>query len=347
MKNLTFMLLVLALLLCPACSRREPAAPAQDPDPAQPPAAASKPIRVVMLPFISFLQFYIAEKEGYFKEQGLEIEFVPLGGGPEGLALLPLGEVDVYGGSVNAALINAIARGGRMRIVADKGYVGENDLYFSIMTRKELADSGELDAPGGLKGRTVTLTPNSSLQYYFECVLKENGVGPTEVRYEFLPNPMLQEALLNKAIDLSITGDPWMVRMLKTGKLVLWKPACDVVPGLQYAITSFGPSLLDERREDGRKFMIAYLKGVRKYNEGKTEKNMQYAAEYTGLDPKLIGEMTWPCVRGDGTMNLQSIRDFQAWAVERGIVDRAVSDDQLWDLEFIEQANNALDASIK
>jgi NitT/TauT family transport system substrate-binding protein len=339
----TVALPALFLALClSACSRQESPHPAEEPAPAPSVAAASKPIRVVMLPFISFLQFYIAEKEGYFKEQGLEIEFVPLGGGLNALPLLAQGKVDVFGGSVNAALMNGIARGARMRIVADKGFVGENDLYFTIMARKELADSGKLDAPGGLKGTVVALTPNSVLQYCFELVLKQRGAAPSDIRYEFIPTNMHQEALLNGAIDLAVAGEPWIVRMRKTGKLVRWLSACDIMPGMQYSVLSYGPSLLDERREDGRKFMIAYLKGVRMYNEGKTEKNVRYAAEYTGLDPEMVREMAWPCLRGDGTMNLQSIRDFQSWAVKRDMADRVASDAELFDLEFIAHAGTAL-----
>jgi NitT/TauT family transport system substrate-binding protein len=330
-----FLAALVAVLPLSACSRRR----------SEPPPP--KPIRIALLNYISYVQFRIAEQEGYFREQGLNVEFLP-GASTNSLDVLPLlaqGQLDVYGGSVNAALFNAIARGSRIKVVADKGYVGEGDLYFTMMTRKDLVESGRLETPEGLRGLRIARTPGSSLQFYLETVLRRCGVAPEEVTMVATPNVMQQEALLNDAVDIVVAGEPFATRMLKTGKIVVWKPACEEMPGLQYSVLAYGKSLLTERRDEGRRFMTAYLKAVRDYNQGKTEKNVQYIVEFTGLEPELVREMAWPKLRDDGALDLQGLRDFQAWAVERGLADRVVNDDELCDLEFIPGAGRPLDAA--
>jgi NitT/TauT family transport system substrate-binding protein len=328
-----------------ACSRREEPAPAAASSIAEtPPVREAKPLRVVNQRFTSFLVLHIADKEGYFREQGLNVEFVEARTGLDVLPAVASDEIQVYAGTVNAALINAVARGSKLRIVADKGHVGADDKYVAVMTRKELVDEGKLDAPGGLRGLRVTRTANSPIQYYLEAFLKQKGVSPDDVEPVVMPNPMVMEALLNNATDLSSTSEPWVTRMLKTGKLVMWDSADHVMPGLQFSIIAYSPSMLGERRDEGRRFMIAYLKAVRDLNQGKTAKNVQYMAEFTGLEPELVREMHWPNMRSDGSLNLQSLRDFNAWAVKRGLVDRLLADEEFWDLRFIEEANSALAA---
>ena len=47
-------------------------------------------------------------------------------------------------------------------------------------------------------------------------------------------------------------------------------------------------------------------------------------------------------MRDDGQINLQSVLDFQAWAVEKGYVESPVAEEQLWDPSFVEYANEVL-----
>ncbi len=54
-------------------------------------------LKVGILPYISFAPFFIAEEEGYFAEQGLQVELVRPGNVSEALAALVQGDLDVAG----------------------------------------------------------------------------------------------------------------------------------------------------------------------------------------------------------------------------------------------------------
>ena len=84
------------------------------------------------------------------------------------------------------------------------------------------------------------------------------------------------------------------------------------------------------------------LKAVRQFNEGKTERNLELLAEFTGLDRELLEQACWPSLRDDGQINVQSILDFQAWAVEKGYLDSPVTEEQFWDPSFVEYASEVL-----
>lgn len=83
----------------------------------------SKPtkLKVVSYPYLSLAPFFIADEEGYFTEQGLQIEFVKISDTSIALPALIKGNLDVWGGYIDPSCLNAIARGAHIRIVADKG----------------------------------------------------------------------------------------------------------------------------------------------------------------------------------------------------------------------------------
>ena len=106
-------------------------------------------LKVLLLPFLSFAPLFIANEEGYFAEQELTIEFITMRSSATAIPSLAQGDLDVSVGMVNIGLLNAIARGARIRIVADKGYLAPTGCTSNaLLARRALVEGGEdkLDA---------------------------------------------------------------------------------------------------------------------------------------------------------------------------------------------------------
>ena len=88
--------------------------------------------------------------------------------------------------------------------------------------------------------------------------------------------------------------------------------------------------------------MVAYLKGVQQYNQGKTERNLEILANHTELDREFLMKACWPAFRDDGKISVQSVLDFQSWAMDKGLLDNPVEETQFWDPSFVEYANEVL-----
>ena len=80
-------------------------------------------MRVVFLPYFSNAPFFIAQEEGFFDEQGLNIELAEINRSSEAIPALENGEVDVVGGALSAGVLNSIYRGAHIKFVADKGHI--------------------------------------------------------------------------------------------------------------------------------------------------------------------------------------------------------------------------------
>jgi NitT/TauT family transport system substrate-binding protein len=342
--------LVMALLpavglLIQACgASAPPPAPTSTPpapaaaDPTQAPAPVK--LKVVNLPFISFAPFHIAIAEGYFAEQGLEVELVELTQTQEVIPALLAGEVDVAAGLTTAGLINTIARGGDLKIVADKGYVDPNGCdNIAFIARGSLADAGD---PEVLRGKTVDVVSASWNEYFLDRQLAAAGLAPGDIVRTYTPTTAQPEALTQARIDYTVLNEPWIYRLESMGHQRVFVPSKDLLPNSQTAVTFYGPRLLGENAPVGERFMIAYLKAVRQYNEGKTERNVDILAAANNLDAETLNAMCWPALHPDGLVNTDSLLDFQAWAIEAGHVEQALTLEQLWDPRFTAAAVQAL-----
>jgi NitT/TauT family transport system substrate-binding protein len=122
----------------------------------------------------------------------------------------------------------------------------------------------------------------------------------------------------------------------------VWLTAQDVVPGFQFAFILYGPTILEDNRDAGQRFMIAYLQGVRQYNEGKTARNLELISEFSGLDTELLQQACWIPIHSDGSVRTESVMEYQAWAVEKGFADGGITEASCWDGSFVQHANEVL-----
>jgi NitT/TauT family transport system substrate-binding protein len=304
-------------------------------------------LKVVSSPYLSFAPLFIAHEEGFFAEQGLQIEFIEMGDASKAIPSLIKGDLDVMGDAIWPSQFNAIARGAGIKIVADKGYLlSGRCASTAVMARRNLVEEKKLENPSQIKGRRVGINQASSpMGYFLEKILTQAGLNLDDVNKFLIPHPARAEAFRKGTIDLTIVSEPWVTRISQAGHAVAWIPLYQVAPDFQLALLMFGPNLLEKTPEVGKRFMVAYLKAVRQYNQGKTEPNLKILATHTGLDKEFLKECCWQPLRDDGKINIQSVMDFQSWALKKGFLDTVVPPSQFWDPTFIEYANKVLDGS--
>lgn len=324
-------LLMLGSILSPGTS-----AVAEDPP-------ERKKLRVMNSPYLSWAVIHLAKANGCFDDLGLDIEFVVMRGIREGLPALAQGRLDVVPGFITPGYINLMYRGANIRIVADKGHMEKEGCpYRAFLAKEELVTSGKLDNFENLRGLRIAGERTSTSYYSTSSLLAKGGLTAEDVKWIDLPTPAKQAALDAGLVDIVNASEPWVTRIVQSGAGVIWLPAREVVPDFQHSFLMFGPSLLERDRDAGMRFMVGYLRGVRIYNEGKTDHNIRVIAEETRLDEALVRDACWPPVRGTGEYDTESLLTYQAWALEEDLIDGIVPVEGFWDPSFIEYANRVL-----
>lgn len=286
--------------------------------------------------------FYIAHARGYFAEQGLDVEIKPFESSGDMLPAIASGDIDVAGGITGANLFNAVARGLDIRIIADKGTNYPGRSYFNLIVRKDLA--GEIKEYADLKGKRIGLFSVGTLnEYTVEKALAVGGLTVHDVTLVPLGPPDMNVALANKSIDMGLQIEPLITQAEQQGIAVPWKETTDYLPGGQIAVVLASPKFVANQAV-ADKFMVAYLKGLRDYNDafrkGKdTDGVIKILTEYSEVkDPAVWRSVRVTGLNPNGYVSVESLTDQYQWYRANGSVLQDVPLSQIIDMSLVDRA---------
>jgi len=315
------------LLALAACSAREPAAGAPD------------VVSAVVIPVLFTAPFYIAQAEGYFAAENLDVELVRLARNIDAIPALAEGEVSVGAGQVTVAMLNAMAAGADIRVVGGTGHLAADGCTFhGFVVRRELVpDDGVVDAEV-LRGRRVEVDIALPHAFWLDRALQPLGLDIADLDVVDVPLAALVDAFLGGGYDLTGLDEPRLTRLLASGEAVLWKPTQEIVPDYPQSVLFFGPDLLEQRPEVGRRFLTAYRRAIRQYNRGKTPRNLDILSAAMGLPRDELAAMCWVAMDDDARVRTAGLGAYQLWALQHGLVERVLSDEELVDRRFSAEA---------
>lgn len=298
----------------------------------------------------SDVAFFIADARGYFEEEGIEIELVQFSSASDMIPAVGSGELDVAGGAPSAGLLNSIAREIDLKIVADKGSNVPGQGYFSLAVRSDLVESGEFSDFSDLQGRTVAFTgAGNTTQALVYQALQTVGIEyeDAEITDEFLGFGEMVTALENGSVDVATPIEPFTTAAEDIGAAVAF-PGDEFYPNQQVAVVMYGEQFIARGDDLGVRFMKAYIRGARDYNDAiedgaldgeGAEEIIDILIEYTAQDDPDVYRRAGPAgLNPDGAVNVESLQmDFDFWA-SQGLIEEGVSVDDAVDTSFVEAA---------
>jgi NitT/TauT family transport system substrate-binding protein len=253
------------------------------------------------------------------------------------------GNIDVMSGALWPSHFNAIAQGARIRLVAGKSYAADSAcVYAALVARRDLIEAGLMAGLEQLRGLRISLRRSSYRSFFMNELLSTVGMTLDDMQTVDILYTMESEALRKKTLDIAIMDEPWLTRVKESGDAAIWMPLGDLVGRFQWGFILYGPTLLDENPEAGKRFMVAYLKGVHQFRQGKTARNVEILAAYMDLDQELLGKACWPAVSTDGSIDVADVLNYQKWASKEGFLDRIIAEKEFWDPQFVEYAGYIL-----
>lgn len=297
----------------------------------------------VTLASVSDAGFAIAEARGYFAEEGLKIERKVAKGGVDVVGPMATGEIDVAGIAPTPGFYNAAMRDVPIKIVADKAHIAPGRPFTTLVVRKDLADS--MKELRDMKGKNIAVnairTGNSTANV-FRRMLKQAGLTLDDINAVDLSFPETNVAMSNKAVDLALQFEPLLTQGLDMGLFVNWKGFDEVSPNLQVAGVFYSPKFA--KTEAAKRFMVAYLRGVRDFNDG-LEKRKNWDAivsilqEYTALkDRSLFDKMAYAGLNPNGYLNVDSMVEDVNSYIEQGFMKEKLDVNKVIDMQYVDYA---------
>jgi NitT/TauT family transport system substrate-binding protein len=315
--------------------------------------AHAETVRVGIVGASSDAPFFIADAKGYFGDEGLAVELMPFDSGAKMVAPLGTGDLDAGGRAASVGLYNAVKRGVGLKIVADKVHYGPGYGFASLLVRKALTDPGKFKTYADLRGLRVAISGvGIGDESVLNEALKRGGLkwgDATAVYMGFAQHP---PALANGAVDASITNEPTSTFIQRQGSALRFAGNDEFYPNQQTAVLLYGEPFIKNRRPSALKFMRAYLRAVRFYNDGLAGGHLAgpngpeviaILTKYSAIkDADLYRAITPPAIDPDGAVNIESLRKDWQFFRDTGQLDGKVAPADIIDMSFVTEIGTAL-----
>ena len=287
-------------------------------------------LRVGLLRIDDSFPFYVAEKEGLFEKHHVTVELKEFSSGRDQTIALQGEQLDVL---MTDPVVTALSiKGGAdVRIVATAlGAVPEEGRFLIVSA----PDSG-ITEPKLLEGKTIAISNNTMMDYLVEQYESILGLDSTKIHTVNMPDLMLRTTTIleGKDIDAAILPDPLAAYAVAEGANVVID---DTMLGenVSQSVIAIRKECIETQAEQVQAMMDAYNEAVERIQQY-PEKYRTFALECANV-PQVLNE-TYPTPKF--TVNAipseTDIKRVNAWLVERGLLEKEYSYEEMVDTRFI------------
>lgn len=255
------------------------------------PAAAQEKIRLGVLPFSESLAAVVADKQGYFKEEGLAVEMTKFDSAALAVPVLQSGRMEIVISST-ISTFQAVEQGLDAIVLAPAAVVrtAPPDTTVALIVRKDsIKDAKELE------GKRIAINViRSTAWLHVVAALEKRGVDHTKVRFVEVPFPQMNDPLLNGQVDAVVQVEPFRSALMASGKteILAW-PYVETAPNTDITQYIALKPWVEKNRATAVKFVRAIAKGAQfaMTNEAATREINQ---QFTNLNPALKDKVLLP-----------------------------------------------------
>ena len=296
----------------------------------------------------SDVSIFLAHKKGWFRQERIAIKTTTFNSAANMVAPLGAGHLDIGGGSVSAGLYNAVSRGIKLRIVADKASSQPGYGVNKCLIAKRHVESGRFKSLKDLKGMKVGMNgPGNSSWGRLWGALNQAGLKLSDVETVDMSYPDHVLAFQNNSIDASVTTEPSGTIAIMKGLAVEATSDDKTRPYHAIAQILFSEKMASDR-DLATRFMRAYLRGARHYygalKDGRlagdnAEEIIEVLTEYTPIkDPQVYRTIVPNGVDPDGLVNIPTLKeDYEVYKMQ-GWIEGAARVEDVIDMSFVEAA---------
>jgi len=275
-------------------------------------------LKMGLLPILDTVPFYVAEEKGYFKEEGIEVELVPVKSAQERDALMQAGEID-----------------GMLNDLVSTGLFNRDETQIKIVAtaRRAYPDSPQirvLAAPGSgivtaqdLAGVPIGISQNTLIEYITDRMLEAEGLSPDQIEIiEVSAIPVRFEQLMAGQIKAATLPDPLAQGAIAAG-------ASLVVDDSQYtqysqSVLSFSSTSSKSKPNTIKKFLKAWNQAVQDLNNN-PDQFSDLLIEKGRVPESIQGAYQMPPFPEGEVPSPAEWQDVVDWLLAKGLIDKPLA----------------------
>ncbi len=308
-------ILTLLTLIATACG--SPAAKPEDTN-----------LKMGLLPIMDVLPFHVAQQEGYFQEQGITVELVPVKSAQERDTLMQTGQIDgELTDLISIGLFNKDKPTIKIVRTARKAY--PDSPQFRILA----APNSNINSVADLKGVKIGISQNTVIEYLTDRLLEAEGVSPDDIAIQEVSQiPVRFELLMKGQIKAATLPDPLASGAVAAGAKVLVDDSTHTE--FAQSVLAFSMSTLQAKPSTVKKFLKAWEKAAAAINEH-PEKYQDLLIEKGRVPKSIQGTYAMPPFPEAGVPTEAQWQDVVDWLLSKKLIDNPVSYENAVDATFL------------
>ena len=290
--------------------------------------AETPTLKIGLLPVLEALPIYVADAQGYFKSEGITVEYVPAASAAERDQLMQAGQIDgMINDLVSTVLYNKETQ--KIAVVRFARTATPDSAQYSILAAK---GSGITKA-SDLKGVEVAISEGTVIAYVTDRLLQLEGLQPADIKTTNVVKIADRMQLLNQGnLKAATMPDPYSSLALQNGATVVVDDRTHNELG--NSVLSFSTATLKAKPNTVKKFLAALEKAVNDVNANPD----QYANVLT--DKKLIpaplaGKYKLPKFPAASVPTEAQFKDVEDWMTGKNLLKTNVPYTQLVDASYL------------
>jgi NitT/TauT family transport system substrate-binding protein len=271
-------------------------------------------IRLALLPILDALPMYVAEEQGYFEEENLVVEFIPVTSAAERDQIIQAGQAD---GMINEILSTLFYNQLEPEITVVR-YARVATTEFPQFYVLSAGNSG-ISSLDELKGQEIGISEGTIIEYSTDRLLEASGFTPGDIQTIAVPRIPDRMALLNSGeIKAANLPDPLASLAIQNGALLLIDDSS--FPEYGHSTISFRNEFVGENPDAIERFLKALEKAVDDINSNK-EQFSNLLSERQLVPEPLVGTYAIPDFPSSSVPPQSQWDDILEWATTKGYIE--------------------------
>ncbi|MEW6650589.1 MAG: ABC transporter substrate-binding protein [Chloroflexota bacterium] len=284
--------------------------------PAQPAPVVT--LKAAVLPILDVLPMVVAQQEGLFAKNNVNVELIPVGSAPERDQLISAAQADLMVNELASVMFLNQERIQVQAVRFARAATTEQAL-FRILAAK---DSG-IQSPADLKGVPVGVSQATVIEYLTERLLQAEGLSPAEIETVAIPKiPDRMALLASGELKAAMLPEPFSSLAAQQGAVPLLDDT--LRPDYSFSVITFRKAVIDENPQAVRGFLAAIEEAVELINAD-PQKYSALMVDQKMVPAPLAESFKVPTYPLKGVPSQAQFDDALAWVREKGYLDKELA----------------------
>ncbi len=282
------------------------------------PAADNVTVRLVLLPILEAMPFYVAKEAGLFEKAGVRVEFVPAASAAERDQVMAAAQAD---GMVNDLLATALfnRQGVQVQVVRFAQVATANQPNFRLVASPQSGIKSVKD----LAGVEIGISQASIIEYITYRMLTGEGLKPDQIKTLAVPKIPDRMALLQSGqLKAATLPEPFSTLAVSQGAVVLVDDARYSADGT--SVITFRKKFLDEHPTAVKNLLTALSQAVEAIQKD-PQSWRKIFEQYKLVPANLTATYPVPAFPAPSIPSQKQWDDVVDWAVGRALLDKKLS----------------------